>query len=61
MFFTKKTKCFNCNEVIKNVEQVFTIQLKTADGPHEVKMCHTCSNQFDKIALELEEIINERY
>lgn len=60
MIFNKKIHCFNCKEVIKSPEQPFTIKLSTAEGPHEVKMCFKCSQDFDKLALALEEIISER-
>lgn len=56
----RKIKCFNCNETIKSPEQPFTIKLDTADGPHEVKMCFDCSQIFNKLAMELEEVIGER-
>lgn len=58
--FGKKVKCFNCEAKIKKPEKAFTIKLNTLEGLHEVKMCPECAQRFDKIALQLEEILNER-
>ena len=60
MFLAKRVRCFNCDTRIKNAEEAFSIKLNTLEGPHEVKMCFDCAQDFDKIAAELEEVINER-
>jgi uncharacterized protein with PIN domain len=60
MVFFKKPHCFYCNEKIKKVKQSFKIQLNTSDGLHEIILCKACAEEFDKLAIELQEIINER-
>lgn len=61
MFLAKRIRCFNCDSKIKNADNSFTIKLKTSEGLHEVIMCFDCAHEFDKIAVELEEVINERF
>jgi len=59
VMFKKKLECFNCSVRIKGGEE-YTIKLETLEGPHEVKMCEKCAEDFDKIMIQVEEIIRER-
>jgi len=52
-------KCFNCACRIKGGEE-YTIKLETLEGPHQVLMCEECAKDFDKIMIELEDVISER-
>ena len=53
------TKCFYCSKKIKK-DKSFKVELRTADGMHNVFLCKDCAKEFDKIMIEMEQIIHER-
>lgn len=53
-------ECFFCNE-LTDKKKAYTITMDTADGPHEVKACKKCSETFDGILKQIEDIHNGRY
>ena len=56
----KIVTCFNCGDKVA-LKKAFTIKLNTLEGAHEVKMCEPCSQQFDEIMKEIEEVRSEGY
>ena len=50
-------ECVGCKKKVDK-QEAYTIQMDTADGPHEVKMCQGCAMEFDEVLKEIEEIKN---
>jgi len=58
MFVSRK--CFNCGKKIKTKNDLYQITMNTLEGKHNVKVCGTCADQFDKILKDIEDIQSER-
>lgn len=51
--------CFNC-EKLMNKNEIYSVDLDTAEGPLNFKMCSACAGDFDDMLKELEEALAER-
>jgi|SaaInl6LU_22_DNA_1037377.scaffolds.fasta_scaffold13115_4 hypothetical protein len=51
--------CFNC-EKLMNKKEIYSVDIDTAEGPLNFKMCQTCADDFDDMLKELEEALAER-
>ncbi len=52
-------KCWNCHSLL-NKKQIYSVDVDTADGPLNLKMCQTCAEDLDDMLKDLEETIAER-
>lgn len=52
-------ECFNCKAKLEK-GKTWTVQLETAEGPHRVKLCEPCGKNFNEIAKDLQEVLDER-
>ena len=53
-----QVKCFSCGKKVKK-KKAFTAVIQTGEGEHVLQMCERCGNNFDEIAKEYEEMLNE--
>jgi RNase P subunit RPR2 len=51
----KKHTCMNC-EVTLNKDEIYSVHMETAEGPHTVQMCETCAMEFNDILEALEKV-----
>jgi hypothetical protein len=51
--------CFNCEKLMSKKE-IYSVDIDTAEGPLNFKMCQTCADDFDDMLKELEEALAER-
>tara|TARA_A200000159_G_scaffold47510_1_gene43814 strand:+ start:972 stop:1154 length:183 start_codon:yes stop_codon:yes gene_type:complete len=54
-----KTRCFYCNTTTPK-HKAYTVEMNTADGKHKVTLCDSCGKDFDKLAKQLQEVLDER-
>jgi NAD-dependent SIR2 family protein deacetylase len=54
-----KLECFNCSAKTSK-SKAYTVELNTAEGKHKLTLCEECGKNFNSVAVELEEILNER-
>ena len=54
-----KIECFNCG-VKTSKKKSFTVELNTSEGKHKLPLCEECGKSFNSMAIELEEILDER-
>ena len=52
-------KCWNCHQLL-NKKQIYSVDVDTADGPLNLKMCQKCAKDVDDMLKDLEETIAER-
>jgi hypothetical protein len=41
-------------------KEIYSVDIDTAEGPLNFKMCQTCADDFDDMLKELEEALAER-
>ena len=51
--------CWNCQTKM-NKKQIYSVDVDTADGPLNLKMCQICAKDVDDMLKDLEETIAER-
>ena len=54
-----KTRCFNCNTTTTK-KKAYTVEMNTSEGKHKVTLCESCGKEFDILAKELQEVLDER-
>jgi transcription elongation factor Elf1 len=54
-----RLECFNCGTKTSK-KKSYTVELNTAEGKHKLILCDKCGVNFNVMAKELEEIIDER-
>ena len=54
-----KTRCFYCNATTTK-KKAFTVEMNTAEGKHKVILCDSCGKEFDELAKQLQEVLDER-
>lgn len=54
-----KIECFNCGAKTSK-SKAYTVELNTAEGKHKLPLCEECGKSFNSMAIELEEILDER-
>ncbi len=52
-------KCFSCG-VKTTKKTAWTVEMITAEGKHKITLCEPCGIDFDKLADELKEVLDER-
>ena len=52
-------KCWNCHKLLSK-KQIYSVDVDTADGPLNLKMCQKCAEDLDDMLKDLEETIAER-
>ena len=51
--------CFGCGAKTTK-KKAWTVEMNTADGKHKINLCETCGLDFNKLSIELKEILDER-
>ena len=51
--------CFSCTAKTSK-KKAYTVEMITSDGKHTVTLCEPCGKDFDIIAKELIEVLDER-
>jgi|TARA_B110000908_G_C10034818_1_gene349079 hypothetical protein len=51
--------CFQCN-VKTTKKTAWTVEMNTAEGKHKINLCEPCGVDFNKLAIELQEVLDER-
>lgn len=54
-----KTRCFNCNTTTTK-KKAYTVEMNTSEGKHKVTLCESCGKEFDILAKDLQEVLDER-
>lgn len=54
-----KIRCFYCNATTTK-KKAYTVEMNTADGKHKITLCEPCGKEFDELAKQLQEVIDER-
>lgn len=52
-------KCFNCGNKFDK-SKGWKVRMETAEGPHTVELCEPCGKNFNEIAKDLQEVLDER-
>ena len=51
--------CFSCKAKTSK-KKAYTVEMNTSEGKHTVTLCEPCGKDFDIIAKELIEVLDER-
>jgi len=54
MSWWKKKKCVICKTKVKRKTDLISVEMQTAEGPHEIKVCNECAKFFDAMIKTLE-------
>tara|TARA_B100000508_G_scaffold136306_1_gene129157 strand:- start:857 stop:1051 length:195 start_codon:yes stop_codon:yes gene_type:complete len=54
MSWWKKPKCTICKKKMKSEKKLIPVEMQTAEGPHEMKVCDECAKFFDAMIETLE-------